>query len=1352
MAEKEMFNKPGPLILDAQAAENWRKFRMRFEIYLVATEKDKKSDKLKVNLLLNCAGSEAIEEYSHFTYDEEESPESYEVVCTKFEQLCKGAKNVIYERLVFNKRCQKEGERIDALVSDLKRLALTCEFGSLKDSLIRDRIVGGVQSDELRGELLKKPDLTLQKAHDYCRTYEASESQKLKFSLPSGVAARETSVTPVQNIRAKPKFNASTGSDPLCKFCGLHHSFSHPSKCPAFKQQCRKCKKQGHFARVCKAPTRQNNMNQVEEATTSDDDSDHTCVPHAYFGSVELGAVKAPKKNKSMINVKINGHDIKIKADTGADATVISYNLYKSITRKPLQKIQQPLKAWLATKPIHPIGCVRLSTQYKHHTIDVLYLVVHGDFTPLLSCDACLDLEVLKFMNLDLIQATETDRNSTKTQTKVAEIIKTDLLLKDYQDCFSEKPGKLPNEVSLEIDGSVSPVIHPPRKIPIALLEPTKEKLLEMERDGIIVKEEGHTPWVSSMLVIDKRKRKGENNEKGQPTKDQVRICIDPRDLNTALKRVHHPMVTVEEIANKLSDSATFSALDAVSGFWQLPMDEASSKLLTFNTPWGRYRFTRLPFGIAPAPEIYQREMEKLFEGIPVEIIVDDFLIHAKDQQEMDEKLKMVLDRSREVGLKFNPAKLKLRVNEVKYVGHVLTSQGLKPDPDKVKAIIDMPPPKDKEGVQRFLGTVNYLDKFIEHKAAIQGPISQLTQKDTPFVWDTPQQQAFEQLKKVLSNSPVLSYFDNNKETVLNVDASSTGLGGFVMQNGKPVAYGSRTLSDAEKRYANIERELLAIAWGVEKFHTYLYGRKVIVETDHKPLEAICKKALNDAPPRLQRMLLKLTKYDLDVHYVPGKQQTISDCLSRAPLDVITPNDLNDETIVINLIGRLELDNDTLSNFRDQTSSDETSKVVMEYVLKGWPLTRDQTDELAREYWNFRDELSVEDGLLFKSDRIVVPRAMRPDILDEIHGAHMGESKSLSFARDYVFWPSMTSQVKDRVRSCGICNAFRNQQPKETLKPHDIPGLPWQVVGTDLFEYGGHTYLVVTDFYSKYFELELLRQSTATCLINNLKKIFARFGIPQEVISDNGSQYSNTRNLFDSTHQFKEFAREWGFQHTTSSPEYPQSNGAAEKAVQTAKRILKKAEADGKDPFEGLLKYRNTPFEDIGVSPAQLLMSRRTRTTLPTHRRLLLPQPVEPERVVKALKTRQDKTKAYYDQRGRDLPPLEAGEKVRIRPNREKLWRKAEVLPRSYVVQDERGRVYRRNRRQIISVPRDQPMMPQSTTPTMDYTGPQSKPPPMVFTGPSELQKPTVDQPMDAGVTSKSGRLIRKPERLIESC
>ena len=376
--------------------------------------------------------------------------------------------------------------------------------------------------------------------------------------------------------------------------------------------------------------------------------------------------------------------------------------------------------------------------------------------------------------------------------------------------------------------------------------------------------------------------------------------------------------------------------------------------------------------------------------------------------------------------------------------------------------------------------------------------------------------------------------------------------------------------------------------------------------------------------------------------------------------------------------------------------------------------------------------------------------------MDEIHGAHMGETKSLCFAKDYVFWPSMTSQIRDKVSSCPICNAFRNKQQKESLLPREIPGLPWQVVGTDLFDFSGQDYLLVTDFYSKYFEIELLRQSTAFCVINNLKKIFARYGIPDEVVSDNGSQYSNTRNLFDSTHQFKQFANEWGFRHSTSSPLYPQSNGAAEKAVQTAKRILKKAAADGKDPFEGLLKYRNTPFEDIGVSPAQLLMGRRTRTMIPTHRRLLLPQTIDPDRVVKTLTQRQQASKAHFDKTSKDLPPLSAGDKVRIRSRGDREWRKAEILPRSYLVGDEQGRVYRRNRRQIISVPNDGPMVPRLSTggwPSAESVR-QTSSSVENAVEPGQVQNP---EPL-AGTFSqsaglrRSSRLIHSPKRLIETC
>ena len=529
MAERDT-RTPGPLVLDANAADNWRKFFMQLEIYLVAKGEDEKPDKLKVNMLLNCAGPEAIEEYSHFVYNEGEEKENYANACKKFKELCEGARNVIYERLLFNQRNQKEGERIDNYVSELKRVSPTCDFGDLRDSLIRDRIVGGVLSDELRGELLKKPDLVLQKAHDYRRIFEAAELQTYKFSTPAG-AGTEHSI----GIQPVNKVNEHDKKPPrACTLCGYKHPFTKPSRCPAFGKLCLKCKRKGHFAQVCPGNVKGGSRVDVMQHTQSSSQEVHT-----YFESIELGSVLDDSKSrKSMVTIQIGGQAVEIKADTDAEATVIPYHLYEKITKKPLQRIQQPLKGWLATKPVHPRGCVRLPTQYKNRQVDLLYLVVDVNLTPLLGCDACLDLEVLKFMNLQLIDSPEPDQATPKTQGACEDqtMFQEDSVLCGYQDCFSDKPGKLPSKVHLEVDTSVPPVVHPPRKIPVAMLEPAREKLKEMEEAGIIVKEDEPTPWVSSMLVIDKRKVNDKRKDT-PPSKDDVRICIDPRDLNKALKR-----------------------------------------------------------------------------------------------------------------------------------------------------------------------------------------------------------------------------------------------------------------------------------------------------------------------------------------------------------------------------------------------------------------------------------------------------------------------------------------------------------------------------------------------------------------------------------------------------------------------------------------------------------------------------------------------------------------------------------------------------------------------------------------------------------------------------------------------
>ncbi|KAK3732551.1 hypothetical protein QZH41_017842, partial [Actinostola sp. cb2023] len=386
------------------------------------------------------------------------------------------------------------------------------------------------------------------------------------------------------------------------------------------------------------------------------------------------------------------------------------------------------------------------------------------------------------------------------------------------------------------------------------------------------------------------------------------------------------------------------------------------------------------------------------------------------------------------------------------------------------------------------------------------------------------------------------------------------------MQGGSPIAYASRSLTETECKYAQIEKELLAVVFGCERFHQYIYAKEVTVETDHRPLVSIITKSLDKAPARLQRMLLRLQRYNIDLQYKPGKELYTADTLSRAHL----------------------------------------------------PTTGDEDEDLV----------------------LTDPRRTSRYI-----------ERSKQRARELVFWPGMSKQIEDTVANCSICQELRNSNTKEPMIPHEIPQYPWQIAATDLFTWNGGNYIVVVDYYSRYWEVSSLHNTTSTSVIEKLKQFFARHGIPETLKSDNGPQYSSA--------EFAKFAAVWKFSHVTSSPKYPQSNGLAEKTVQTVKRTLEKAKRDGKDPYLAMLEQRNTPVGNY-KSPAQLSMARRLRSILPMHHKSSV---------------------ARNNQSSGD-----DGETVRIQ--RDGDWKPAKVIevadtPRSYRVETPDGAVYRRNRKHL---------------------------------------------------------------------
>jgi hypothetical protein len=469
------------------------------------------------------------------------------------------------------------------------------------------------------------------------------------------------------------------------------------------------------------------------------------------------------------------------------------------------------------------------------------------------------------------------------------------------------------------------------------------------------------------------------------------------------------------------------------------------------------------------ASEVFQKAVSEMIEDIEGAVsIIDDIFIWGKDMKEHDERLKRVLDRVRENNLKLSPNKYRFRRNQVSYVGHVLTSEGVKPDPEKVRAVEAMSPPENKSELLTFLGFINYLTKFIPHMSEVSAPLKQLLEKNTLWHWDEQQQSSFQKLKIMTTNAPILRYFDPKLPLTLSVDASQKGLGPVILQEGKPIAYTSRALTASQQRYAQIEKETLAIVHECEKFHQYIFGRKTKVETDHKPLQAIFRKPLYQTPPRLQRLLLTLQKYDFHVEYKQGTLMYLADHLSRNYLEETKENLVPDLSVnERNLLAYLPISEQRYSRFQKATSEDGELQEVINTITEGWPSDKYMLSKRMTPYWSFRDEISCVDGLLFKSHKLILPKSIQQEMLKKIHESHMGINKCKSRARDVLFWIGMASQIEDFIRKFSIYQEYQKVQRKEPMIETDLPERTWSKVAADIFHMKVNTYLLLVDYYSK---------------------------------------------------------------------------------------------------------------------------------------------------------------------------------------------------------------------------------------------------------------------------------------------
>ena len=1211
----------------------------------------------QVALLLNTLGDDALKVYNGFVFTTTEDKRTTAEVIAKIDEFAIGEINETFERFKFNKRSQREGETFESFLTSIRTLVKTCNYcNTCVDSILRDRILLGVQDPTTQQLLLKERKLTLNKCIDICKAAEDAVIQGHAFRDNTESVVNRMSVKSQSDHSKRPYYKT-------CLFCAKQHEFKK-ELCPAYGKTCTACKGQNHFASSARCQSKVNfvTCEHTESGTseTAGQNDSNDNLPTGFWLGCLRDDVKSGNK-RIYAKMLVGDTHVDFQLDSGAETNTIcesyvpKHTLVKPTSRK--------LLTWNGGK-VSPVGEATIDVVNpktgKTHSV---YFVVVPDT---LSC--LFGLETVQALHLMSVNKDVFNISSVSEQQ----------LESKYPSVFDGTLGKLPGSVTLRLCENSVPKQLPARNIPYAIKDEVKSEIDRLVKFGVLTPVNEPTEWVSQMAVA--RKKSG-----------AIRICVDPAPLNTALRREHYKLPTLDDVLDKFSEARVFSKFDVENAYWHLELDETSSLLTTMITPWGRFRWLRLPFGLSVSGEIFQRRLTEALSGLDgVAPIADDIAVVGKDDSNHDVQLDSLLKCCEEHGIRLNrrPDKRKIKCKEMAFHGHVFTTDGLKPDASKIEALRDMPAPTDVSGVLRFCGIAQYLTRFLPHLSDIAAPLRELTRKGAKWKWSESQESAFTAIKQMACESPLLAHYNPAADLTLQTDASSHGLGAVMLQNGVPVAYASRALNPTEQNYAQIEKECLSVVFGLEKFDQYTYGREVVVENDHKPLEILVKKSLSATPKRLQAMRMRINRYAIKLFYKPGPSMVLPDTLSRAYPNLSGDSGHTGPFDTVNSLAFMPVSDKRVDEIRAATAADDSMQKLIATILEGWPESKDKVPSELASYYAVRDTLSVQDGVILKGERLVIPVSMRPDVRQKLHAAHLGRDSMLRRARELVYWPGMNNEIQQLAESCDICQSQSPRQCQEPMIPHSRGDIPWQKVGADLFSIQGRHYLVTVDYLSNFWEIDFMTSLTTSAIIMKMKQHFARYGIPQILVSDN-AQFASA--------EFRAFTNDYNIQHDTSSPGHSRSNGKAESAVKAAKKLVKKCAEEGSDPYKAMLELRNTPMQGVNLSPAQILMQRKTRSDIPTTQKLLRPRIAEPHA---ALQQKVDTQKRQYDKHAQPLSQLPIGQAVIYDRfdslGRRAVWKRGIITghhhaPRSYEVKGNDGAELRRNRVHIKPVPPDEP-------------------------------------------------------------
>ncbi|XP_062709570.1 uncharacterized protein K02A2.6-like [Aedes albopictus] len=1075
-----------------------------------------------------------------------------------------------------NKHC--EAFQLSKLTPDqFKAIRFVCGLQSPRDADIRTRLISKLEADETavneQGEAASK--VTLENLVEECHRVANLKQDTL---MVENKEARNVNI-----VSRKPKNPVKNPKIPKtpCWKCGDQH---YVRECPFASHTCSRCKQLGHKEGYCSSnkPTPSKPFKQTKPRENVKTRSIHT--------------VRNVGSKRKFIPVELNGTTVKLQHDSASDITIISEDTWNSIGQPPTQPTEE--SAVTASG-----GNLNLLAEFQTE-ITIRNVTKTGRI--FISDNA--ELNVLGIETMDLFDLWSVPISSLvnvvhqRPDQQPDEYVSQ--LKQNFPEVFRSTLGRCTKaQVKLYLKPDARPSYCPKRPVAYAALPKVDEELERLQNNGIISPVR-FSDWAAPIVVV----RKADNIS--------VRVCGDySTGLNDALECDRHPLPHPDDLFAELAGARYFTHLDLSDAYLQVEVEEESRKLLTVNTHRGLFQYNRLPPGVKSAPGAFQRIIDSMVAGIPgVKPYLDDILIAGRTKEEHDRNLYAVLNRIREYGFHLRLEKCRFALSQIEFLGHIVDKDGIRPDPSKTDAISKMQPPKDVQQLRSYLGAVNYYGRFVKQMKKLRAPLDNLLKKDARWNWTNECQQSFEQFKAILLSDLLLTHYDPSKEIIVAADASKYGLGAVIMHRFptgevKAIAHASRSLTPAEMNYGQVEKEALALIFAVTRFHKMLYGRHFLLQTDHQPLLKVfgSKKGIPVyTANRLQRWALTLLLYDFDIKHVSTTNFGYADFLSRLMSSQRRP----DEDYVIAAVyveseAKAILE-DTISNLPvthqmivAETRKDPVLQQVMNFLKEGWPAQPKQiADPDVKKYFARRDGLQVVDDCIMFGDRIVVPLKFRRRIVRQLHRGHPGMDRMKSLARSYIYWPNVDDDVTQFVQECTACAEAAKSPTKASLESWPLAVKPWQRVHIDFAgPIDGYYYFVIVDAYSKWPEIFRTRSITTTATLDLLRETFSRFGNPDTLVSDNGTQFTSV--------QFQQYCRENGITHLRTAPYHPQSNGQAERFVDSLKRGLKKlSKGEGSPTLEHLQTflsvYRSTPNRNTpqSTSPAEAFLGRPVRTTL----------------------------------------------------------------------------------------------------------------------------------------------------------